>query len=1538
MRRLSRLSLRTFSADRALLLLIIIVALALRLNGLDWDSGHGFHPDERSLYLRAGCMYDLLTESPGFELCLADHPDTQTGLPDLRTLLDPDTSPLNPHWFPLGSVLIYILVLARSVIELFTDISALDLRYVGRGLSALADVGSIFLVYVLGRRIYARMYGPWVGVLAAALTALAVIHVQNSHFYRPETFSALLVLAVFWAMLQVLERRRLRDSLLLGLLVGLAFAPKVSILPLALPLALAYGYRLVDRGYGYLGGLHRDAMQQILLHCLAAFLVSLIAFFLVSPYALLDIYNFLSQQLAQTNMARNAGLWPFTIQYVGTPAFFYQFYQTAVWGLGPVLGVVAWAAIPFTIFLVWQGTFSRRGDLLILLWLAPSILFLETFEVRFQRYYFALILFMILLGSRLLLSLPLFLRIGIRDRRNWMRESLAPLSLRPTAAATFPAGLRRLLQQRPAVQRVLMSLAWAPLVLTLAATFLYSLAFQSVYFNPHPAVAASQWLHQRAPAGSVIISDNHWDEFLPELYRYDVWQFPAYEEDSVAKMAELSQRLADSDYLVFYSHRPYVSVASDPERFPLSGQYYRRLFAGDLGYTLEREFVSYPSLPGVSVADDPFVRTDYQRPAPVEATDSRGLTLNWGYADDNVVGYDHPKVMVFRNQARLPVEEILILLVAGAGAESNNLKLTEDQRVRQQDGGTWSELFDRNGLSNRIPVLAWLLVIELVYLVALPFCFFLFWPLPDRGLILARSFGLLGAAYITWLVVGLGWLEFSTLSILLGILVLAGLSGLVLAADGRQFVGFLRERWKLLLTGEVIFLAAFLAFVAIRAFNPDLWHPYRGGEKPMEMAYFSAVVRSTLLPPYDPWFAGGYLNYYYWGYFLLAIPTRLAGIIPTVAFNLAVPLVFALTVTGAYSLVYNLTEGVKRSPRSRFAGRTEPEAPEPESEPVETGRTGWFQRFRTFPSLIPSPVTAGLTAGLFVAIIGNLDGTVQLAQRAWGGLTGAGGGMPYFDFWRSSRMLPSQENIEPGLLTFWLSGTQDEAAEVAWHITEFPFFSFLFADLHAHVMAIPVTLLVIGLGLTLVLGLGKSGRIWHWAALLATGIAVGSLFAINSWDYPTYLLLLLTLAAAALLLPLRDPGRQLPQSLGFAAALIGVSVLAFFPLLRLETFGAGLEISRWNTPPLNFLGIHGLFLVIIGGFLVWQVRRPFSIAVRGFAYWNRPDMASDSGLWRPVHRKWILIYLGLGLLSIVYFAAAAYFTVAFLLGFLALAGLAWWDRQMSAEEQDWYLLFPLALTVLALGLAVGVDLVKVEDDIGRMNTLFKYYLEVWVLLGLAAACFLWRMWRHYPSGTPLFRTATLVWSGLVALLVCSSLIYTFLGTQARVNDRFNDLPPTLDGLAFMDTAVHFENERGIELKWDRQAIEWLQDNVEGSPVILEAHLEQYRWGSRIANYTGLPTVLGWPWHQIQQRGPYSDEVYDRAWDVRLIYDTGNLNLAKDLLSQYQVRFVIVGDLERTLYSAEGLAKFDIMVQEGDAVLKFDNGHVAIYQIGLAEAG
>ena len=305
--------------------------------------------------------------------------------------------------------------------------------------------------------------------------------------------------------------------------------------------------------------------------------------------------------------------------------------------------------------------------------------------------------------------------------------------------------------------------------------------------------------------------------------------------------------------------------------------------------------------------------------APYRNSRSQGanFTLNFGYADDNVSGYDHPRVLVFRNADRLSEQTLRSKLappVRPASADDETaLMLTPEALEKQQSGGTFSDIADRRGWPNAAPVLAWLLVVELIFLLTLPLAFFVFRPLSDRGFLLARVLGLLAVCWVAWIAVSLGWLDFSRGAVYLGMGAVAALSGVVLWFRHREMWEFVRLRWRFLLFCEGLFLAAFLAFVAIRYLNPDLWHPYRGGEKPMELAYFTAVFRSTTLPPFDPWFAGGYLNYYYWGYFVIACVNRVAAVLPTTAFNLAVPLFFALTVTAAFSLGYNLAAGVRKA-------------------------------------------------------------------------------------------------------------------------------------------------------------------------------------------------------------------------------------------------------------------------------------------------------------------------------------------------------------------------------------------------------------------------------------------------------------------------------------------------------------------------------------------------------------------------------------------------------------------------------------------------
>ena len=272
-------------------------------------------------------------------------------------------------------------------------------------------------------------------------------------------------------------------------------------------------------------------------------------------------------------------------------------------------------------------------------------------------------------------------------------------------------------------------------------------------------------------------------------------------------------------------------------------------------------------------------------PAPVRAEESswqsgRHHGLNLGYADENVIGYDHPQALIFRNVDKLSSSEIRSRIddASPTGGESQPLMLSAESLHAQRHGGTWSEVFRRDGWANQVPWLSWFLALELICLIAFPLTWWVLRPLHDRGLLFSRIVGLLLVAWVAWLLVSFGAMQFSIAVICLAMLIVAIPSAVALGLNWREMVGWLREHWRMVVAAEALFVLAYLAFVLIRAANPDLWHPWRGGEKPMELAYFTAVVRSSALPPFDPWFAGGYLNYYYWGYFILSIPTRLTGI------------------------------------------------------------------------------------------------------------------------------------------------------------------------------------------------------------------------------------------------------------------------------------------------------------------------------------------------------------------------------------------------------------------------------------------------------------------------------------------------------------------------------------------------------------------------------------------------------------------------------------------------------------------------------------
>lgn len=233
-----------------------------------------------------------------------------------------------------------------------------------------------------------------------------------------------------------------------------------------------------------------------------------------------------------------------------------------------------------------------------------------------------------------------------------------------------------------------------------------------------------------------------------------------------------------------------------------------------------------------------------------------------------------------------------------------------------------------------------------------------------------------------------------------------------------------------------------------------------------------------------------------------------------------------------------------------------------------------------------------------------------------------------------------------------------------------------------------------------------------------------------------------------------------------------------------------------------------------------------------------------------------------------------------------------------------------ALLMIGTGLALtmAVEVIALRGDLGRMNTVFKLYMQVWLLFSVsAAAAFGWLL-TAFPQWTLRWRTIFQI--GLYALLA-GTFMFTITATTDKINDRLSPATPhTLDGITYMNYSQYPDGQM-MDLSEDYKAIRWMQDNVQGSPVIVEANCTEYRWCTRFTIYTGLPGVLGWNWHQRQQRGFLNiDSINARLAEIPDFYKTTNVNDALKFIKKYDVKYIIVGQLERAYYPGDGLLKFD----------------------------
>ena len=988
--------------------------------------------------------------------------------------------------------------------------------------------------------------------------------------------------------------------------------------------------------------------------------------------------------------------------------------------------------------------------------------------------------------------------------------------------------------------------------------------------------------------GAVIVSETTWDDGLPLRLaggldiggRYTGVNQEMYWQDDQDdnrngisdKLERIVTTLDQGDILAISSNRQYGTVPRLSQRYPLSEAYYRALLGcgvphtisdcmaraqpgevrGELGYDLVAVFQNDPRL-------GPF-------------------TFNDQYAEEAFTVYDHPKVLIFAKteafsaealRARLEavdLSRVVHLLPSDKLQDVPNLMLPPERLAEQRAGGTWSQLFDRNGLLNRSDVLAsvaWWLLVTLIGWSAFPLTRVLLPGLRDGGYPLARIVGLVVTGWGSWMLSSLR-VPFTRSLILVVLIVMALASLLAGWLDRRNLSVFLRQRRREIAWVEILALALFALDLAIRLGNPDLWHPAKGGEKPMDLSYLTAVLKSTSFPPYDPWLAGGVINYYYYGFVLIAVPIKLLGLIPSSAYNLVIPTIFSMLGLAGYSLAYNL---------------------------VAHGGERWTGARR------PNPRLAGMAAALALVLLGNL-GTVQIVYEGFkriGTPVGQESGTLAVGAWHAvlgaAKYATLQDNLQVPLDQWYWNPSRviPPANGEAGPITEFPFFTFLYADLHAHMISRLLTLLALAWMISWLLW-ADSHRprppVQMAGSLLLGGLALGALYPTNLGDYPTYWGLGLVAAAAGAWVYHRRISLRMVLEAGVTAlGLLGLAYALYLPFHAAYAAGYGsVELWRGSRTPLSaYLVVHGLFLFVLVSWLTWETRD-----------WMARTPLSALGRLRPYFGV-----LGAGLILVVGGIVAAT-GGGLAIAPLALPLLLWLAIVFFRREQPLERRIVLALTATAIALTLLVEVVVVVGDISRMNTVFKFYLQVWEMLCIASGAALAWLVAALPGWPPSWRR---LWLGGFVLLACGAALYPLMAAPAKIRDRWApDAPHRLDGMAFMPFPTYAELGREVSLQEDYRAIQWMQDNVQGSPVIVEANTPEYRWGSRFTIYTGLPGVLGWNWHQRQQRAIGGDQVVtERALAINDFYLTRSTDEAMTFLKRYEVSYVIVGQLERTYF-------------------------------------
>lgn len=862
----------------------------------------------------------------------------------------------------------------------------------------------------------------------------------------------------------------------------------------------------------------------------------------------------------------------------------------------------------------------------------------------------------------------------------------------------------------------------------------------------------------------------------------------------------------------------------------------------------------------------------------------------------------------------------------------------------------------------------WALV-EVLGLIFLPLTITVFRNIPDRGWAWSKALAVLVVSFCVWLPLMLvPILPFSRVFILGVVLLLLALNVVGFLRTRHTIVHIIRANGLYILTTEAVFLGMVLLLGWLRTLGPEIY----SYEMFMDEGFLASIMRSQHFPPHDMWYAGFSINYYYYAHYIVGMLAKLLGQIPSVAFNTGISMLYGLTAVSLFGVTSNLVSWSrrfrKRAPALQVAQTTQASFEALPNEAVELVKTGALHteavtvvepdalytesiaaiepdvlhtesitavdpdalQLHTEPveavkvvqskvaELHEKPIYAtknallgGIPFGLLTMAMGIMFGNMASAFEWSNGHSSPTGGMWWFN---TTRVIPKT-------------------------INEFPAFSFLLSDFHAHVLSLAFTILAIGMALNLLLepegeGLSIYGRGWRLPLTLGcTAISMGGLFVMNGWDLPTYLGLALVCISLQqwLIHRKRWSWTLLLDILSPTISLLALAVLLYLPFhinFISPSQGIGFTTLADRSSLRYELLIYGLLAFAFLSLLFSMVlARAFATPAAS----GQTDTQNQSGDKPEKYIAWSFLgtLLGLGFIAIglicqVVSPQNATLFVALGIVFIALVII-------TQHIHDRTLAFAIFLGAIAFALIAGCEVVFLRDVFAdndpRMNTVFKFYFQAWIMLSIASGAGLYYIldnWRRIQIPQTALRYMLLgcrvLWTACLLVLVIASVIYPLTAPYYRFV-RFNpithqnDVTSTnsLDGLNYMKDNAAFPG--------DYEAIRWLNANISGSPVIVEAVGDDYTGYARVSALTGLPTIMGWVGHEYQWRVQWFNRDNNNAADfnsrkdeVSQIYSDPNPQRVLATMARYKAQYIYIGALERDTYQNANLNRFSSFMQ------------------------